>query len=140
MTAEVEALERYKLAPLETRRDIGMLGLLHRISLGLAPKLLADLFPLAPDSRPRIGIPNQTRLHRTVQRHNRQFMERDGHTDVFRRSVFGRVASYNLLPQSMVDMSSVKGFQRMLHLAVLRAARSNGENWSRLLSGQVLRR
>ena len=50
------------------------------------------------------------------------------------------VWSYNLLPQSMVDMSSVKGFQRLLQLAVLKAARSNVENWSRLLSGKVLRR
>ncbi len=48
--SELEAFERYKLAPLETRRHIAILGLLHRISLGLAPKQLSDLFPPASSS------------------------------------------------------------------------------------------
>ena len=136
--SEFEALDRYKLAPLCTRRDIGMLGLLHRISLGDAPAQLAELFPQAPFSAPRFGP--DTRLRRVVQRHNRQFTERPGHTDVFRRSLFGLVSAYNLLPQSVVDIPSVQDFQSRLQRAVLKAARENVENWSRILSGGVIRR
>ena len=42
---ELEALTEYRLAPLSARRDIAMLGLLHRVSHGLAPRPLAALFP-----------------------------------------------------------------------------------------------
>ena len=41
---ELEALELYRLAPLPCRRDMAMLGVLHKISLGLAPSQLAALF------------------------------------------------------------------------------------------------
>ena len=43
---ELEALELYRLAPLPCRRDMAMLGVLHKISLGLAPSQLAALFPM----------------------------------------------------------------------------------------------
>ncbi len=136
--SERDALERYRLAPLATRRDIGMMGLLHRISLGLAPRQLSDLFPRAPVAEVRVGM--GTRLHGTVQRHNRQFTEREFHTDIFRESIFGLVSAYNLIPQSVVDISSVKIFQRRLQFAVLKAAQSNIENWPNVLSGRVLLR
>ena len=42
-----ESLEKHRLAPLTSRRDIGMLGLLHKIVLGEAPSQLAALFPFA---------------------------------------------------------------------------------------------
>ncbi len=136
--SEFEALERFKLAPLCTRRDIGMLGLLHRISKGDAPTQLAELFPKSPPARPRFGP--QSRLHATVQRHDQQFVERTGHTDVFRRSLFGLVASYNLLPQSVVDISCVSAFQSRLQKAILKVARRGIDDWPRVLSGGVIRR
>ena len=136
--SELEALEKYRLAPLPTRRDIGMLGLLHRISLGKAPGQVTELFPKAAPIAPRFGP--QTRLHRTVQRHNRQFVERSGHTDIFGRSLFGLVSSYNLLPQSIVDSTCVSAFQGRLQRAVLKAAKNGVDNWTSLLSGHVIRR
>ena len=41
---EIEALEQFRLAPLPCRRDMAMLGALHRITLGDAPSQLAELF------------------------------------------------------------------------------------------------
>ena len=41
---KIEALELYRLAPLPCRRDMAMLGVLHKISLGLAPSQLDALF------------------------------------------------------------------------------------------------
>ena len=42
--SEYEALSKYKVAPLETRRDIAMLGLLQSVALGLAHPELAIFF------------------------------------------------------------------------------------------------
>ncbi len=137
--SEREALEKYKLAPLETRRDIAMLGLLHRISLGLAPSQLTELFPRALPPRPRL-FSDTTRLHAILRRHNRQFVERNGHTDVFRKSIFGLVASYNLLPQAIVDIPSVQCFQRELQKVVVKVAQRDLDGWPRVLSGTVIRR
>lgn len=134
--SEIEALQHFRLAPLPTRRDIAMLGLLHRISLGKAPPQLACLFPLAPVVPRRFRA--LTRLHRIVQRHSRQFLERPAHTDCFKRSLFGLVSSYNLLPQSIVDIQTVSGFQSRLQSAVLRAANNGVENWALLLSQRWL--
>ena len=43
--SDVDALVHFRLAPLETRRDIAILGLLHRVNLGLVSKQIEDLFP-----------------------------------------------------------------------------------------------
>ena len=134
----LEALERFKLAPLQSRRDMAMLGLLHRISSGEAPQQLCDLFPKAPMAAPRFGP--QSRMYRTVRRHDKQFVERQGHTDIFRRSIFGLVSAYNLLPQSIVDVKSVSAFQSRLQRALLHTARQGLDNWESVLSGSVLRR
>ena len=48
--SELQALEWYRLPPLPTRRDIAMLGLMHRRVLGLGPVQFHDLLPFAsPD-------------------------------------------------------------------------------------------
>ena len=38
--SEVAALNEFRLAPLEARRDMAMLGALHKIKLGIAPAYL----------------------------------------------------------------------------------------------------
>ena len=45
--SEEDALLRFRLAPLCSRRDIAMLGLLHRVVLGLVPHSLRSLFPVS---------------------------------------------------------------------------------------------
>ena len=40
--SDEEALLHFNLAPLETRRDIAMLGLIHRASLGAGPQQLQN--------------------------------------------------------------------------------------------------
>ncbi len=44
--SERAALCDYRLAPLESRRDMAMLGVLHKVTLGISPPQLAALFPL----------------------------------------------------------------------------------------------
>ena len=42
---ELQALLNFRLAPLPSRRDMAMLGALHKVTLGLAPPQLAAFFP-----------------------------------------------------------------------------------------------
>ena len=44
--SDVQAIEVFRLAPLCARRDMAMLGALHKISLGTAPKQLSEMFPV----------------------------------------------------------------------------------------------
>ena len=74
----VSALERYNLAPLKTRRDISILGILHRVRLGLAPPQISELFPMVESEGGR--VPTRLRSRRWAF----QFQRRIARTDVYR--------------------------------------------------------
>ena len=110
---EVEAFQRFKLAPLSIRRDISMFGLMYRIAHGLAPKCLCDLLPKKLEAR----LPSLR-----GERHDLQFqdfMMLGGHTNILRRSCFGLVTVWNMLPMKVVRAKSVKICQRDIQSAVL---------------------
>ena len=130
---EAEALELYSLAPLPCRRDMAMLGTLHKITLGLAPHQLSALFPiLGTVSEPLMA----RRLRGWKPRHDRQlgtpasFMS----SDRMKRSMFGLCRCYNLLPQELVSLPSVKLLQRHLQMGLRRCAQTGSEDWHELLS------
>ena len=127
------ALLEYCLAPLAARRCMAMLGVLHRIVLGIAPPQLSCLFPRA-ETAPMGRMP--TRLWEI--RHDLQLCERYFHADVFARSLYGMVRIYNLLPQSVVNAVSVKNFQRLLQNGLKRAAAAELDDWQALFSPTVL--
>ena len=120
-----EALRNYRLAPLQSRRDIAMLGMLHRIVLGDAPQQLVDIFPFSH----RISAFN-TR----VQRHDRQFVEHAFRTDRLQRSAFGLTVVYNLLPPQVVACMTVSAFQSRLQMALRNAADQGVDDWFALLT------
>ena len=68
------AFLRYNMAPLQLRRDIGILGLLHEVQLGQAQFAFNEIFPAADYS-----CLKSTRHN--VRRHNKQFAEFHGCTD-----------------------------------------------------------
>ena len=108
-TTELYAFLNYNLAPPTLRRDISLLGLLHKINLGLTHSDFNELFPRA----------SPTHLHATrlsERRHNRQLRELcDGtQTDQLNRSLFALVRIYNLLPQTIVNAKTVTHFQTLL--------------------------
>ena len=128
---ELEALRRFKLAPLPARRDISMLGLLYRIAHGLAPSSLSALFPF----RGACTLPTSLR----GERHNLQsldFIERGGHTDVYKRSCYGLVTIWNMLPIEVAHAKSVKICQRCVQDALLKLAqkRDSQLNWAHFFS------
>ena len=56
-----DALLEYNLAPLERRRDIAMLGLIHRCTLGNGPEHFRDFYK--PATTPRRNTRSGCRLH-----------------------------------------------------------------------------
>ena len=128
------ALKDFRLAPLSSRRDISMLGVLHKVVLGKAPKPLAALFPV-------VGVVHEPlavfqRLRHWRPRHTRQ-LHTDvnyGSNDVMQRSLFGLVHLYNRLPQTAVDSSSARAFQGKLQAALKKFADSRADNWQELFS------
>ena len=109
----VEALMEFNLAPLATRRDVALLGLIHRAALKKGPEQFHDLFSLEQ----RAERPN-TRLAARRAKHGRQLKEYrlETHLNVLRRSAFGLVSVYNLLPHEVVQLEEVKDFQTALQL------------------------
>ena len=118
------ALADFNLAPLNTRRDIAMLGLIHRTTLNLGPPQFKEWFVLNYAVQARV-----TRLQ--ARRHSRQLIDPcDGsHTCFLQRSAFGLIKVYNLLPQAVVNCSSVKAFQHALQELVKAEAGAGNANW-----------
>ena len=125
---EAEALLRYNLAPLQTRRDVAMLGLVHRTVLGLGPpQFQLWFFPTACE-----GHQYNTRLQR--RSHNRQLHNhlQGRYTELLRRSPLGLARVYNSLPQEAVDQTSVHAFQKWLQDRVKAEASAGRDNWANL--------
>ena len=128
---EAEALLDFRLAPLKARRDMAILGFLHRVNIGLVSNQIRDLFPPVAHGSDRVFAP------RTAARiHNRQLLDRvtRDSSEQFKGSIFGMVQCYNSLPQEIVDKKDVKTFQRSLQEGLRTQARAGNEEWQTMLS------
>ena len=115
---DVTAVAEFRLAPLAVRRDIAMLGLIHRTTLGKGPKEFAEHF----------------------KRQDNTFMHdprRDYKAAIIKRSALGLVAIYNMLPREIVAAKSVQLFQRELQSMVSKCAQSGHPQWQELLSPRL---
>ena len=128
-----EALLNWKLAPLETRRDIAMLGLIHRTALGKGPSHFKRFFRLKQHQPQAFW----TRL--AERRHDRQLESESlpNCPELLRRSALGLVQVYNLLPQKVVSSKCVRNFQKQLQELVVERAASDCEDWQHTLSPRV---
>ena len=125
-----EAFLVHNLAPLSTRRDIAMLGLIFKSVHGTAHEDLQSLFPRQFGPAHSCG----TRLQ--IQRHQLQLEEdRPGtHHALLRRSVFGLTRIWNRLPAQVVQAKSVTDMQRALTALVRAACRRNDGGWADIFS------
>ena len=107
-----------------------MLGLVHRTVLGQGPPHFRRFFKRKPDT---------TAVHWTRSakaRHHRQ-LEEVQHANcpgLLRRSAFGLVKVYNLLPREVVAEDTVPEFQKRLQRLVKTYAAGGRENWQNALS------
>ena len=122
---EEAAFLEFNLAPLQLRRDIAVLGLLHKIQLGEAHQDFELLFPKMVGSH--VG-----NTRRNARRHGKQFWEQDGNTDYFNRSVFGALRVYNLLPEYVVNSNCVQQFQTLLTKDARFQCRHGNPAWARI--------
>ena len=128
--SDEDALLHFRLAPLQLRRQIGILGFLHRINLVQATHQMTDLFP-------QVGRrASTTHVNLRATFHDKQLYDRvDAHsTDQFRRSIFGMVECYNALPQSFVVAKTVKQFQGDLQRAVMKRVSEGYDGWREIFS------
>ena len=130
----LEGLMVFNLAPLATRRDMAMLGLIHRTALNKGPVQFKQFFFPAEGRATRL-----TRLTARREAHGAQLTDwrQRTHLNVIRRSALGLVAVYNLLPPEVVKLKDVKGFQRALQDLVKKRTEQNCEDWELTLSPRV---
>ena len=91
---DVTALVEFHLAPLSTRRDIAMLGLIHRTIRGKGPSQFEEFFWRDPQHHAKLVDPRVT-----------------SRSPLIKRSAMGLVAIYKLLSQNVVCAKSVSAFQ-----------------------------
>ena len=126
------ALCEFNLAPLSMRRDISILGLLFKVSLGIAPPALSSLFPPVSGHLERHGFTANRRFHSRALKDPIE----PGHHPMLQRSIFGMVSVFNHLPQRIVGCHSVKSFQRALQKEAKVAASSRATAWPSLFSAR----
>ena len=123
--SELTALELFNLAPLCMRRDIAMLALLHKVSLGVAPEPICSLFNMRAGTLDHLGFSSSFRTHcRQLSDPVAHF-----HAPIIKRSVFGLIRVYNRLPSHVLDAMNVSIFQRRLQKLAKDAARANSAQW-----------
>ena len=111
--SEDDALSKHNLFPLQARRDIAALGIIHKVTIGIADPEIAEMFP---PGAVRSSYP--TRLLKS--RHNKQISDIcDGRQSrILQNSIFGMARVYNRLPQDTVDAKSIRIFQsRLIQMA-----------------------
>ena len=97
-----------------------MLGVIHRAVLGKGPSQFQKHFPVASQTLRKIVEP------RTLLRH-----------PIVKRSLFGLVAVYNLLPPRVVALNSVHEFQRALQHMVTERAKAGRGDWEDTLNPRI---
>ncbi len=124
--SERVAFIEFQLAPLELRRDIGMLGALWKIAHGKAHKFLQEMFPMCSFGP---VLPNTRGIAR---RHQLRFVDRcvGDQLEQFSRSLFGLVRVWNDLPTHIVEIDSVKSFQSVLTQCARRACLDDADGWA----------
>ena len=128
--SEETAFMDFNLAPLNVRRDIAMLGCIHRAANCKGPPPLWRFF--------RRAAPTIVTSTRSTICHTRQIAEwtRGRDLEIMRRSAFGMIRVYNLLPQVVVDHVDVKSFQSALTQLVRNRLNSGDPTWRFLLSSR----
>ena len=126
-----DALFHFNLAPLQCRRDMAMLGMLHRTALGKGPDHFQHFF--------QASIADRHFTRSGSCRHNRQLVDiKDRHfLEIERRSALGLIWVYNRLPAEIVYYDTVKGFQTALQKLLIERLISGCDDWKGIYSPRI---
>ena len=105
----------HNFAPATLRRDIGILGFLHKRTLGECHPAIKAFLPMDPPGS---------------NWHDKQISPQDSsgirRRHLFQRSVFGMIDVYNRLPPCIIECTTVKDFQKQL-TSIARSKCNNGD-------------
>jgi hypothetical protein len=108
LTEEMAFLD-FNFAPLCLRRDIGILGFIHKRVIGICHAGIKKLLPFS-------GIDNRNHSKQLLTQ-SENIVTRHG---LYYQSIYGYVHIYNRLPESLVIIGTVKDFQVALTKMVRR--------------------
>ena len=117
------AFINFNFAPTILRRNIGVLGLLHKRVLGLCHPSFEKLLPWYDQ---RFNVPRGVGHTKQLYGHS---IEINFNSALFNRSVFAMVDIYNNLPQGIVDIDNVSLFQKRLTAIAKERCNSNRTDW-----------
>ena len=121
--SEQEAFINFNFAPTILRRNIGVLGLLHKRVLGLCHPSFEKLLPWYDQ---RFNVPRGVGHTKQLYGHS---IEINFNSALFNRSVFAMVDIYNNLPQDIVDIDNVSLFQKRLTAIAKERCNNNRIDW-----------
>ena len=132
MSESVAFLE-HNFSPIPLRRNIAVLGLLHKRVLGQAHISFDQLLPWYTDGFPSgRGFGHDKALYG-------HWAEVTHHRQLFNRSIFSMSDIYNNLPQFVVDCTSVKEFQSTLTARAKQRCRDGCAWWADTFDCRVIR-
>ena len=135
----VEALSHCRLAPLSTRRDMALLGLIHRTVLGRGPGHFKKFFRADAHAHAEGRAKHRFHLVEYTGGHWTDFMYPNSRpADYVKHSMLGLVTIYNRLPAAVAEGSEcVASFQKALQDMLIDAANAGTPNWSTMFSPRI---
>ena len=129
--SESEAFVNFNMAPLQMRRDLSILGALHKCGTGTAHPELQAVFPPEKTlentgSWHYFKVPNP--LKHPHQLHNFKDIKKPRPLWM-KRSAFGLIDVYNELDPSIVAIADVSLFQRELQNRAKELCKNHFEEW-----------
>ena len=138
MTRE-EPLKVCRLAPLSSRRDIALLGLIHRCVLGKGPSHFREFFRADVDANEGGRRQHRLQLQEHSCGHWSDFVFPGSRPATYiANSMLGLVSVYNKLPASIVETcGSVSSFQASLQSILEDRAETGAANWADTFSPRI---
>ena len=125
---EKDAYMNNNFAPPKFRRNIGILGLLHKRVLGISHPVFSQLLPFSADVGQFIrNAGHDKQLYGHLHEVHYQLC-------MHFRSIFAMTYIYNGLPQFVVDACSVSKFQKHLSIMARNKCATGAEHWKEMFS------
>ena len=129
--SEEDAFLEFNFAPPRLRRNIAVLGLLHKRVLGKCHPSYEHLLPWYSD---RLSNDPRPRHNKKLYGH---WVEVSAHQALWNRSIFAMTDVYNNLPQHVVDATNVKSFQSYLTQVARTRCQQGDVVWASTFSRRV---
>ena len=135
---KLEALMQARLAPLAVRRDIAMLGVIHRAVLGRGPQQFQQFFKADTSARNEGRGKHRLQLLKLSDDFSDFILPGSRPANYIQYSALGLIEVYNLLPPQIVEACPcVPSFQRALQELVIHRADAGCQDWEQTLSPRV---